>query len=103
MGLLDFLFGNTSKTIQTYIDNDAEIIDVRTEEEWNRGHLSNATHIPLSELSSKLEDLKALNRPVIVHCQSGMRSEKGARLLKSKGIDAINGGGIGKMKSLLKE
>ncbi|MDO1499662.1 rhodanese-like domain-containing protein [Winogradskyella maritima] len=103
MGLLDFLFGNKSNAIQTYLEKDAEIIDVRTAQEWNAGHLSKAKHIPLSELSSNIENLKALNKPIIVHCQSGIRSEKGARLLKSHGIDAINGGSIAKMNALLKE
>jgi phage shock protein E len=102
MGLLNMLFGNASKEIDTYLEKDAIILDVRTDGEYRSDHISGAKHIPLQELEYRFEEISKLNKPVIVHCASGMRSEKASKFLNSCGIDAINGGGIGSLRQALK-
>jgi len=102
MGFLNMLFGNSSKELETYLQRDAVILDVRTESEYLGNHISGAKHIPLQELEYRFEELKKLNKPVIVHCASGMRSEKASKFLNSCGIDSINGGGIGALRQALK-
>jgi rhodanese-related sulfurtransferase len=52
-------------------------------------------------LNAKFNQVKKLNKPVIVYCASGMRSGSAASMLKSKGVDAINGGGIGSLQRKL--
>lgn len=101
MGLLDFLTGNTSNQLTDYIQKDAVILDVRTDGEYQSNHISKAMHIPLNELEYRSDEVKKLNKPVIVHCASGMRSAKAASFLKNIGIDAINGGGIAKVRAAL--
>ncbi len=69
---------------------DAVIIDVREQEEWSRGHLPNARHIPLADLSKYMKDLeKHRGHHVICQCASGMRSARAAALLKKAGFDKI--------------
>jgi len=101
MGLLSFLFGKPKNNISDYINKGAVILDVRTAKEYKANHIPEALHIPLAELESRLEELTVLNKPVIAHCASGVRSAQAARLLKSYNIDAINGGGIAKVKAAL--
>ena len=94
MGLLDFLgFGNKSQSIQEFKAKGAVIIDVRGQGEFSGGHIKGAKNIPLNEISSKFNDIKKLDKPVIACCASGIRSSKATSILKQNGIEAINGGG----------
>jgi len=102
MGLLNILFGNNSKEVESYLKNDAVILDVRTDGEYQSDHISGAKHIPLQELEYRFQEVEKLKKPVIVHCASGMRSEKASKFLNSCGIDCINGGGIATLRQALK-
>jgi len=93
MGLLDTLFGNKSDKIKDFQSRDAVIIDVRTIGEYNQGAIPGSKNIPLQVINSKISDIKKLNKPVITCCASGMRSGSAASILKTQGIEAMNGGG----------
>ncbi len=101
MGLLNLLFGNSANQLIEYIANDSIILDVRTKPEYHTNHIKSALHIPLQELNHRVKEIKKLNKPVIVYCASGMRSANAANFLKSNGVDAINGGGIAKVRAAL--
>lgn len=74
-------------------------IDVRTPGEFKAGHIAGFKNIPLHQLSARLKELDP-QQEVVVVCQSGMRSQKAARLLKKKGFKYIANvaGGIGAWK-----
>ena len=80
------------KHIQDYLDRGAIVLDVRTEAEYNQGHVEHALHIVLDELEYEIDELKALQKPIITCCRSGARSEQAKNLLVDNEIDAINGG-----------
>jgi rhodanese-related sulfurtransferase len=102
MGLLDFLgFGNKSQNIQEFKAKGAVIIDVRSQSEFAGGHINGAKNIPLNEISSKIKDIKKLNKPVITCCASGMRSSQATSILKQNGIETMNGGGWTSLESKL--
>ena len=101
MGLLDFLTGNKSDKIKDFRSRNAIIIDVRTKEEFSQGAITGSKNIPLQSLKGEINDIKKLNKPVIVCCASGMRSSSAAAVLNSHGIEAINGGGWSSLKSKL--
>ncbi|WP_179375001.1 rhodanese-like domain-containing protein [Winogradskyella wichelsiae] len=94
MGIFDALFGKSTNNVAEYLEKGAVILDVRTPSEYQGGHIKNAIHIPVQELGNRINEIKRLNKPVIAHCASGMRSANAASILKSNGIDAINGGGM---------
>ncbi|MEZ4795725.1 MAG: rhodanese-like domain-containing protein [Flavobacteriaceae bacterium] len=102
MGILDFLFGNQNAKIQDYLKKGAIILDVRTDREYQSGAIKKAKHIPLDDLRNHVDELKKLNKPIIVYCASGVRSGKAAKFLNLNNIDAVNGGGINSLSSLLK-
>jgi rhodanese-related sulfurtransferase len=68
---------------------DAVLVDVRERSEWDAEHFPLARHLPLSRLKEGgfPEDLPK-DKPVWVHCQSGVRSRTAAKLLKERGWDA---------------
>jgi phage shock protein E len=101
MGIFDFLFGGQKKKVAEYLKKGAIILDVRTEREYKSGAIKGSKHIPLDNLSSKVNELKKLNKPIIVHCASGVRSAKAAKFLNLNNIDAINGGGLQRLKQFL--
>lgn len=101
MGFLDFLFGAKKRQVQFYMENGAEILDVRTQREWDHGHIEGARHIPLNELQNHVDELKSLEKPFIVCCASGVRSAKAAKFLNLHNIEATNGGGWVSLKRKL--
>ena len=101
MGFLDFIFGAKKRQVEEYLKNGAVILDVRTQGEWDKGHIEHAKHVPLDQLQQKVEELKQLNKPFIVCCESGIRSAKAAKYLNLNNIEATNGGGWVSLKKKL--
>jgi rhodanese-related sulfurtransferase len=64
------------------------ILDVRTKEEFDSGHLDSAVLIPVDELETRYGELSK-DKPIIVYCRSGNRSAKAAALLISKGFSQV--------------
>ena len=63
----------------------ATIIDVRTPEEFEEGHIENSVNIPLNSLRQSLKSLEK-NKPIIACCATGMRSGSAKTILKSSGF-----------------
>jgi rhodanese-related sulfurtransferase len=101
MGILDFLFGNPKEKIQDYLKRGAIILDVRTEREYQSGAIKNARNIPLDRLRNHINELRKLDKPIIVYCASGVRSGKAVKFLNLNNIDAINGGGLNNLNSII--
>ena len=93
MGLLDFLFGNKTNKIQDFKSRGAIILDVRSKGEYDGGAIPGSKNIPLQSINSKISTIKKWNKPVICCCASGMRSGSAAGILRSQGVEAMNGGG----------
>ncbi len=102
MGILDFFgFGDKSKQIKAFKENNAIIIDVRTYEEYAGGHIKNSKNIPLQVLEAKINEIKKWNKPIITCCKSGGRSSIASMLLKKNNIEALNGGGWNSLQKKL--
>jgi len=68
----------------------AVVIDVRSQEEFNKGHILNARNIPEGELQSRHKELEKLKaNPMVACCDSGAASPKLARSLKATGFEKI--------------
>ena len=68
------------------------IIDVRTPAEFMGGHVAGSINIPLQELQTRIEEVKALPQPFTLCCASGNRSGQATAFLRSLGINCENGG-----------
>lgn len=71
-------------------------VDVRTQEEWEAGHVEGAIHIPHTEMQARHDELEAYDdEQIVVYCRSGRRSGIAKSILESEGFDnVINGGGL---------
>ena len=103
MGLFNLFGGSTNvASIEQYLENGAVVIDVRSIEEFQEGHVQGSKNIPLNTIGSHLDEIKKLNKPVIACCRSGARSGSAATILKQHGVDAINGGPWGSVANCIK-
>jgi hydroxyacylglutathione hydrolase len=70
-------------------DGTMTIVDVRGRTEWDAGHIGGAVHVPLGDLRQRVNELSAA--PLLVHCQSGVRSAVATSVLHRLGrTDAVN-------------
>ena len=70
-------------------DGSVTLLDVRTVTERARGHIDGFSHIPLDSLRERLNELPK-DKPVYVHCHSGLRSYIACRILAGNGFDCYN-------------
>ena len=72
------------------------VVDVRSLEEYNEGHIPNAISVPLETIENEAEvKLKNKNDLILVYCRSGRRSREAALRLIEKGYtNVIDFGGI---------
>jgi rhodanese-related sulfurtransferase len=75
------------------IDAGAQLIDVRTDVEYEAGHIPGSRHIPLSDVQRESASLDQ-QKPVILYCRTGNRSGPAADAFAASGWDAhsIEGG-----------
>ncbi|UBH10954.1 rhodanese-like domain-containing protein [Macrococcus armenti] len=71
--------------LERLVKKDIKLIDVRTPDEFKKGHIKGAKNVPLNYI----EDYKG-TETVYVICQSGMRSKRAVKALRKHGVDAIN-------------
>jgi rhodanese-related sulfurtransferase len=69
------------------IDEGAQVIDVRTDHEWEAGRIAGATHLPLAELAQRAGEIDK-ERPVLLYCRGGNRSTMAVAALADAGYDA---------------
>ena len=99
VNMVGFIIDNISKGIlkqwhleelQTIMDkNDVTLLDTRTCEEYERGHIEGFRNIPVDELRDRLDEIDKGNL-VYVICQSGLRSYIACRILEGSGFEAYN-------------
>lgn len=69
---------------------DVQLIDVREDDEWAAGHAKGAVHVPMSEFTSRVEEVDT-DREIYVICKSGGRSMQVAQYLEqARGADVTN-------------
>lgn len=74
------------------INKDALVLDLRSIEAFNRGHIVNARNIPFDELDAKLPKLGDLSgKTVVTVCDAGVNSAKAAEQLRKSGVEHAYG------------
>ncbi len=73
------------------ISSGAQVLDVRTKEEWDAGRLKGAKLATVTEegFLAKAKALLDAEKPVLVYCRSGRRSEKAAKELRAAGFSPV--------------
>jgi rhodanese-related sulfurtransferase len=70
-------------------DENALILDVRTEAEFNDGFIANAIQIDIHQMADFLEQIQKLdkNKNYYVYCRSGARSAKACAIMNELGFE----------------
>lgn len=79
---------SVSEAYELYQD-DAFMLDVRTVEEYQEGHIPGAVLIPLDQLSSRYAELPQ-DETIVVYCRSGNRSLEAVYFLDSVGFNRVH-------------
>lgn len=64
------------------------LLDVRTKEEFEAGHIPNAIHIPVDSLRERMQELDH-SKSIFIYCQGGMRGYLSQRILMQNGYDQV--------------
>lgn len=99
VNMAGFMIENISKGIlkqfhledikQLPYDGSVVLLDVRTEREYERGHIDGFVNIPVDELRERIEEVEK-GKPVYVMCQSGLRSYIATRILTGYRYEVYN-------------
>lgn len=68
----------------------ARLLDVRSPEEYARGHLPDALNIPVQELDRRLAEVGPADRELVVYCRSGHRSSRATEILRQHGFSKVH-------------
>lgn len=65
------------------------LLDVRTDAEWESGHVQGARHVPLADiLNGNIPDL-AKGENIVAYCRSGFRSNIAGSILAQAGFTSV--------------
>lgn len=78
-------------TFEKGISKEVQLLDVRTQEEFNQGHLADAMNADWNEKDEFVRRIEAMDKdqPVYIYCLSGRRSAAAASLLREKGFSQV--------------
>ncbi len=80
------------QTVHTdVIGKDVQLIDVRSEKEYNQGHIDDAININIADKSTFALKIQKLDKtqPVYIYCQAGVRSRRASKLMTELGFTRI--------------
>ncbi|WP_377639127.1 rhodanese-like domain-containing protein [Oryzobacter terrae] len=75
------------------LSDDAVVLDIREQDEWDRGHAPTAVHIPMSELPARVDELAPFldrDEPLVITCRSGGRVQRVMPWLEQQGYEVAN-------------
>lgn len=70
-------------------DENVILLDVREDDEWQRGHAPEARHIPMGDVPARIAEIDA-EATLFVVCHAGGRSQRVAQYLARNGYEPIN-------------
>jgi rhodanese-related sulfurtransferase len=75
--------------VPSVFDGSVVLLDVREDDEWQRGHAPGARHIPMGQVPSRIDEINA-DAKLFVVCQAGGRSQRVAQYLARNGYRPVN-------------
>ena len=70
-------------------DKGAILVDVRTMDEFKQKHIVGALHFPVESFQADSYHFGEFNRPIVVYCRSGRRSEIAKQILLKAGFKDV--------------
>ncbi|MFQ3231219.1 rhodanese-like domain-containing protein [Reinekea sp.] len=71
-------------------NEDAKVIDIRTKDEFNKGHLPNAINIPARDVQKRIGELEPFkDQPIILICKTGTTAGATGAVLAKEGFSSL--------------
>ena len=82
---------NSQKLTNLVNREEATVIDIRGQADFNKGHIQGAVNIPLSKIKENTQDLeKYKGRPIIMVCANGIQVAGACDSLRKAGFDQVH-------------
>ena len=85
---LNFIDVNVSQAKEMIDSGEFFLLDVRTQGEYNEGHINGSTLIPVELIESKLDEIPK-DEKILVYCRSGRRSAQASQILVDNGFKQV--------------
>ena len=71
-------------------EQNAQLVDVRTPEEYAESGIPGAKNLPLQDIDRTAATNLDKSLPIVVYCRSGQRSQMAAQILMSQGFSNVH-------------
>ncbi len=71
---------------------DAQLIDIRAKKKFNTGYIQGSRNIPFTELKDHIEDIRAIEQPVIIICDIGVQAGAAIQMIGKDNVYRLEGG-----------
>jgi rhodanese-related sulfurtransferase len=89
------------RTVQSDIAGGGQLIDVRSRDEYDAGHINGAVNLDVQAIQAGSLPSVAKTQKIYVYCRSGARSGQATSILKSAGYqNIVNLGAMAKVQSI---
>ncbi|MDO4874322.1 MAG: rhodanese-like domain-containing protein [Candidatus Gracilibacteria bacterium] len=92
---------SATQNISNSVEQNFVYVDVRTDEEWNEGHVDGAIHLTLADVEAGKTEILPKDKELRVYCRSGRRSAQAIEALEKQGFtNLVNAGGMKDVKDI---
>lgn len=80
-------------TLGTLVNSqNAQIIDIRAKKKFETGYIQGSRNIPFTQLKDRLEEIRAIEAPVVVVCDMGIQAGAAVQLIGKPNVFRLDGG-----------
>lgn len=70
----------------------AQLIDVRAKNKFETGYIQGSRNIPFTQLKDRLEEIRAIENPIIIICDMGVQAGAAVQLIGKENVFRLEGG-----------
>ena len=80
-------------TLGTLVNSEnAQIIDIRAKNKFETGYIQGSRNIPFTQLKDRLEEVRAIEAPVVVVCDMGIQAGAAVQMIGKPNVYRLDGG-----------
>ena len=73
-------------------DQHAQLIDIRAKNKFTTGYIQGSRNIPFTQLKERLEEIRAIEQPVIIICDMGIQAGAAVQMIGKDTVYRLEGG-----------
>ena len=70
----------------------AQLIDIRAKKKFETGYIQGSRNIPFTELKDRIEEIRAIEQPVIIVCDMGIQAGGAVQMIGKDNVYRLDGG-----------